>query len=96
MNELHGRRQPKTGVVLEAMIPAPDQTGGGDREKGPQTLAASIDQVFGQSRNDADRTLHAIDDQGVDPRHVGRGQRHQALDRSGGPTHDGVGCIQEP
>ena len=56
--------------------------GRGHGQQRPQTLAARRDEVLGQQRNHRHLGLHPLDDQGVDPDHVGLRQPHQRLNVS--------------
>ncbi len=55
--------------------------GRGERQHGPQPLAARIDQMPGQLRDHADLGLRLLDDDMVDALHVGVHELDERLDR---------------
>ena len=66
---------------FSAASPAPPASRAArDGQQRAQPLAAGGDQVFGQRRDHRHRALHALEDQSVDPGHIGFRQADESLD----------------
>jgi len=86
----------RRGELDAAIAVAAHQAGGGHGEQGAKALAAGLDEVIGERRDDADRALHARGDEGVDRRHIARRERHEAIDGARPTGDDEFGCVHEP
>jgi hypothetical protein len=76
VHELDRRRQLDVALAFIA-----GELGRGEREHGPQPLAARRDEVVRDFRDHRDLGARAGEDGGIDPCHVGLGQGDDPLDR---------------
>jgi hypothetical protein len=74
VDELDRRGEP---VMARSVIAAEPRRGHGQHR--PQALAARGDQMTRELRDQPDRALHAREDQRIDGRHVGGGERQQIV-----------------
>jgi hypothetical protein len=89
VDEFHRRRQFHRAVDIAA-----DKTRRRYRQERTKTLAAGLDQMVRQGRDDAYPALHARRDQGVDAGHIGAGQPRQSVRRARRTLNDRLGRVQ--